>query len=128
VGLRSFQTTLSVLAKGDLQHEYGVPLDQVTWVTSADEPVSFDPLPGVRIEQAKEIAFHYYDDPNWSHLAWAVHMLQEERAAMGAEAWANGLARNRKNLERFIQYELDQGLIARRLEVEALFHETTHST
>jgi 4,5-dihydroxyphthalate decarboxylase len=35
VGLRSFQTTLSVLAKGDLQHEYGVPLDQVIWVTSA---------------------------------------------------------------------------------------------
>ena len=29
VGLRSFQTTLSVLAKGDLQHEYGIPLDQV---------------------------------------------------------------------------------------------------
>jgi 4,5-dihydroxyphthalate decarboxylase len=27
VGLRSFQTTLSVLAKGDLQHDYGVPLE-----------------------------------------------------------------------------------------------------
>jgi len=52
VGLRSFQTTLSVLAKGDLQHEYGVPLDQVTWVTSADEPVPFDPPPGVHIERA----------------------------------------------------------------------------
>jgi hypothetical protein len=25
VGLGSFRTTLSVLAKGDLQHEYGVP-------------------------------------------------------------------------------------------------------
>ena len=33
VALRSYQTTLSVLAKGDLQHEYGVGLDQVTWVT-----------------------------------------------------------------------------------------------
>ena len=29
VGLRSYQTTLSVLAKGNLQHEYIVPLDQV---------------------------------------------------------------------------------------------------
>lgn len=213
VGLRSFQTTLSVLAKGDLQHDYGVPLDQVTWVTSADEPVPFDPPPGVHIERAprgqnietmlvegeiqaymvprmprpfvqgalqvarlfqdprseelayyrrngfypimhvlalkpevvdahpavamrlfdaferaKEMAFHYYDDPNWSHLAWAAHLLKEERAAMGVEAWANGLARNRTNLERFIQYELEQGLIDRRLEVEELFHETTHST
>jgi 4,5-dihydroxyphthalate decarboxylase len=213
VGLRSFQTTLSVLAKGDLQHEYSVPLDQVTWVTSADEPVPFDPPPGVPIERArrdrnietmlvdgeiqaymvprmphpfirgalqvarlfqdprreelayyrrngfypimhvlavkpevldahpavamrlfdaferaKEMAFHYYDDPNWSHLAWAAHLLREERQAMGAEAWANGLGRNRKNLERFIQYALDQGLIDRQLEVEELFHETTHGT
>lgn len=213
VGLRSFQTTLSVLAKGDLQHEYGVPLDQVTWVTSADEPVLFTPPPGVRIERAprgqnietmlvageiqaymvprmprpfvqgapqvarlfqdpraaelayyhsngfypimhvlavkpevvdahpavamrlfdaferaKEMAFHYDDDPNWSHLAWAAHVLKEERQAMGTTAWANGLARNRKNLERFMQYELDQGLIDRRLAVEELFHETTHGT
>jgi 4,5-dihydroxyphthalate decarboxylase len=52
VGLRSFQTTLSVLAKGDLQHEYGVPLDQVNWVTSTDEPVSFQPPAGVSIERA----------------------------------------------------------------------------
>ena len=52
VGLRSFQTTLSVLAKGDLQHEYGVPLDQVNWVTSTGEPVSFQPPAGVSIERA----------------------------------------------------------------------------
>jgi 4,5-dihydroxyphthalate decarboxylase len=51
VGLRSFQTTLSVLAKGDLQHKYDVPLDQVTWVTSTDEPVPFDPPAGVCIER-----------------------------------------------------------------------------
>lgn len=213
VGLRSFQTTLSVLAKGDLQHDYGVPLDQVIWVTSADEPVPFTPPSGVRIERAprdqnietmlvageiqaymvprmpqpfvqgapqvarlfqnprtaelayyhsngfypimhvlavkpevveahpavamrlfdaferaKEMAFHYYDDPNWSHLAWAAHLLREERQAMGPDPWANGLARNRNNLERFIQYELDQGLIDRRLEVEELFHATPHGT
>jgi 4,5-dihydroxyphthalate decarboxylase len=213
VGLRSFQTTLSVLAKGDLQREYNVPLDQVTWVTSADEPVSFEPPAGVRIERApadqdietmlvqgeiqaymvprmprpfvqgvpqvarlfanaraeeaayyqrngfypimhvlavkpeiiaahpgvpmllfdaferaRGMAFHYYDDPNWSLLAWMAHLLREECEAMGTKAWGNGLAPNRKNLERFIQYEFDQGLINRRLAVEDLFHETTHST
>jgi 4,5-dihydroxyphthalate decarboxylase len=79
-------------------------------------------------ERAKEMAFHYYDAPNWSYLAWAAHLRQEEREAMGTEAWGNGLARNRKNLERFIQHELDQGLIDRRLEVEELFHEATHTT
>jgi 4,5-dihydroxyphthalate decarboxylase len=153
-----------------------LPLDQVTWVTSADEPVPFAPPLGVRIERtsrgqnietmlvagaiqaymvprmprpfvqgapqvarlfqapraaelayyhrngfypimhvlavkpevvdahpaiamrlfdaferAKEMAFHYDDDPNWSHLAWAAHVLKEERQTMGTAAWANGL-------------------------------------
>ena len=54
VGLRSFQTTLSVLAKGDLQHEYGIPLDQVNWITSTDEPVSFQAPAGVSIERAPQ--------------------------------------------------------------------------
>jgi hypothetical protein len=46
----------------------------------------------------------------------------------GGRGMGQRLARNRKNLERFIQYELDQGLIDRRLEVKELFHGTTHST
>ena len=213
VGLRSFQTTLSVLAKGDLQHEYDVPPSQVTWVTSTDEPVPFESSTGIRMErapsdkdietmlvdgeiqalmvpliprpfvegapqvarlfenpraeevayyqrngfhpimhlvairaqliadhpwvamslfrafeQAKEISYRYYDDPNWSHLAWASLLALEERKLMGADPWPNGVARNRQNLERFIQYELDQGLIDRRLEVEELFTEPTLNT
>ena len=207
VGLRSYQTTLSVLAKGDLQHEYGVALDQVTWVTSADEPIPFNAPEGVNVERtppgkdiehmlaegevegyfvprmprpfvegspqvrrlfadpkaeeisyyqrngfypimhvvavksevleenpwtgpnlyhafedAKAIALNYYSDPNWSHLAWAPHLSQEERGVMGQDTWPNGIARNRKNLERFIQYEVEQGLIPKTLEVEELFH------
>ena len=51
VALRSFQTTLSILAKGDLATEYGVPLSGPTWVTTADEPVRFDPPEGVKIER-----------------------------------------------------------------------------
>ena len=213
VALRAYQTTLSVLAKGDLQHEYGVGLDQVTWVTSVDEPVAFQPPSGVDVqrappgkniedmlvqgevdayfvprmplpfvdgspqvsrlfadskaeeiayhgrngfypimhlvavkselmeqhpwaamnlyhafEAAKETAAHYYDDPNWSSLAWAPQLLQEERKVMGPDPWPNGIARNRKNLERFIQYEEEQGLIAGRLEVDELFHPSTLDT
>jgi 4,5-dihydroxyphthalate decarboxylase len=51
VALRTFQTTLSILAKGDLATEYGVPLEGPDWVTTAAEPVPFDPPPGVRIER-----------------------------------------------------------------------------
>ena len=47
---------------------------------------------------------------------------------MGPDPWPNGVARNRANLERFIQYELDQGLIDRRLEVDELFVESTLDT
>ena len=50
IGLQSFQTTLAVLAKGDLAHEYGVDLKSVTWVTRANETVKFEPKPGWNIE------------------------------------------------------------------------------
>ncbi len=213
VALRSFQTTLSVLAKGDLMHEYGVPLDGVTWVTTTDEPVSFDPPPGVHIErlnggrklgdallagevsaylaprppapflqgapevgrlfpdprveeiayfqrngfypimhvvaikkdivnrdpwvaksllaafeEAKQVWSTYMDDPNWSRLAWGRHWLEEERRALGRDPWPYGVAANRANLERFIQYEYDQGLIPERFAVEDLFAESVRES
>lgn len=163
VGLNSYQTTLSVLAKGDLHHEYGVPWKEIRWVTFAEETVAFDLPPGVVVERApegrsmdqmlvdgsiqglmmpfppasilrgdpragrlfadprqeeanyfrkngyypimhavvmkdrlikehpwvaraffdafersKQISVCYYDDPNWSQLAWARHLLEEE--------------------------------------------------
>src|SRR6266545_2585182 len=37
VGLSTFQTTLSVLAKGDLQTEYNVPWRKLDWYISKDE-------------------------------------------------------------------------------------------
>jgi len=41
VGLITFQTTLSVQAKGDLQTEYGVPWREIDWYVAADEPIAF---------------------------------------------------------------------------------------
>lgn len=49
VALNSFQTTLSLLAKGDLKFEYGVPWESITWLIVAKEKVSFDAKPGVTI-------------------------------------------------------------------------------
>ena len=213
VALRSFQTTLSILAKGDLGAEYGVPLDGPTWVTTADEPVKFDPPPGVKIERlpegrklgdalvegevvaflsprppqpyldgsphvrrlfddpraeevryfenngfypimhvlamkkelaeqhdwlagslfetfqdAKRVWMHYMDDPNWGRLAWGRHHLEEERRLLGDDPWPYGVAGNRANLERFIGYEFEQGLIPARLAVEDLFFESVLET
>ena len=54
VGLNTFQTTLSVLAKGDLQTEYGVPWRKIEWHISADEVVPFTPEQGVVIRRLPE--------------------------------------------------------------------------
>src|ERR671910_482933 len=50
VGLSTFQTTLSVLAKGDLQSEYNVPWRKIDWVVSKEEAVAFKPEDGIHVE------------------------------------------------------------------------------
>jgi 4,5-dihydroxyphthalate decarboxylase len=213
VGLSTFQTTLSVLAKGDLQSEYAVPWREIKWYVSKKETVPFQPQEGVFIhlvpsgkktgsmlekgeidalmmphppqavvrgsgkirrlfadpkqeelqyfrkngfypimhvvafkdeilkqypwaarslmeafEQAKEVCKHYYDDPNWSRLVWGRHLFEEERVLLGDDPWPHGVKRNRVNLERFMGYSLDQGLIEKKIEVEHLFASNTLDT
>ena len=53
VGLSTFQTTLSVLAKGDLQSEYDVPWRQIDWYISKDEAVPLKPMSGVKMQLLK---------------------------------------------------------------------------
>jgi 4,5-dihydroxyphthalate decarboxylase len=52
VGLSSYQTTLSVLAKGDLEHVYGVPWKSITWVTSRSETLEVELPSDVTLEQS----------------------------------------------------------------------------
>jgi 4,5-dihydroxyphthalate decarboxylase len=213
VGLSTFQTTLSVLAKGDLQSEYGVSWRDIKWVVAHKETVPFTPEKGVRIEiapsgkkmgkmlkegeidalfmphppqealegsreitrlfpdpkkeevayfrrngfypimhvvafsedvlrkhpsagaklmnafeKAKETCKEFYDDPNWSRLIWGRHLFEEERLAFGSDPWPYGVEKNRNNLERFVGYSFDQGLIDRKMTVEELFAESTLAT
>jgi 4,5-dihydroxyphthalate decarboxylase len=76
-------------------------------------------------EQPKEICRHYYDDPNRSWLAWGNHFMEEQQHLPGDDPWPLGVKKNRANLERFMGYSLDQGLMARKMPVEELFHEST---
>jgi 4,5-dihydroxyphthalate decarboxylase len=213
IGLSTFQTTLSVLAKGDLQAEYGVPWRKLDWYMSKDEAVPIKPIDGVRMQilkpgqkigamldngeidalmvphppkealrgggnirrlftdlkaeetkyfrkngyypimhvvafkdqvlaqypwlarsvmeafdKAKEACVEYYDDPNWSRFVWGRHLFEEERIAFGEDPWPHGVKKNRANLERFIGYSLDQGLMEKKLEVEELFAPSTLDT
>src|SRR6266542_2592747 len=50
VGLSTYQTTLSVLAKGDLQHVYGVAWKSIAWVTSRPETIEVELPADVKIE------------------------------------------------------------------------------
>ena len=210
VGLSTFQTTLSVLAKGDLQSEYNVPWRKIEWFISKDEAVPLKPIEGVTMQllkpgqkmgamlergeidalmvphpphealrgggsirrlfadakaeetkyfqkngyypimhliaikddvlkanpqlaasvmaafdHAKGICMDYYDDPNWSRFVWGRHLFEEERKAFGADPWPHGVKKNRANLERFIDYSLDQGLMERKLSVEEIFAAST---
>jgi len=213
VGLHSFQTTLSVLGKGDLKLEYGVPWEKIEWHCMRGEIVPVDLgddvsvqviprgadigvmlmegeidalispqprqsmldapdryhrlFPDVKAEEtryfrkygfypimhvmtmkrdladarpdlaravldmcdaAKRLAYDFYDDSNYSLMAWGRNALEEQRAALGADPWPNGFAANRKNLAQFIGYSHDQRLIDAPFEPEALFHESVHDS
>lgn len=212
IAINSYQTTLSVLAKGDLLHEYGVPWNEITWITTAGELLPFTAPIGVQVERAAEgqsvadlllsgrvdgavfprpprsllaqgnrvrrlladgraaeeayfrrrgywpimhvvavrqdvVDEHfelpralfdlferaqakcaeYYEDPNWSSLAWAQHYVEQEKALLG-DSWPNGIARNRQNLEDFVGYSREQGLLQRPIGVEQLFHSSLLDT
>jgi len=207
VGLQSFQTTLAVLAKGDLAFEYGVDLKSIHWVVRANETIAFEPgddwkidyvaadadlgelladdeidalffsrvpttletgavrrlfpdpkaacaeffshnnffpimhvialkdeviatnpeLPCILLglyQQAKALVATYMDDPGWSQLPWARLTREEQNRFLEGDLWPVGYAANRANVERFIGYSHDQGLIDRRLSPGALFHES----
>lgn len=50
VAIRSFQTTLSLLAKGDLKFEYGVPWEEIHWFVEDEEKLPFEPRPDVKVD------------------------------------------------------------------------------
>jgi 4,5-dihydroxyphthalate decarboxylase len=213
VGLQSFQTTLAVLAKGDMATEYGLALQEVDWFTRGAETVEVaipegyrvqrladgddfvraltegrldaifysrtpwtdpDPSPPIRrlfddpeaeeasyfnangywpimhilairngavarqpelprlllqvFENAARIADGYLDDPGWSRLPWSKYTREREAIDLASRLWPLGVAANRANLERFIGYSHDQGIIDRRLSADELFHPSVHAT
>ncbi|MDA1323716.1 MAG: 4,5-dihydroxyphthalate decarboxylase [Proteobacteria bacterium] len=209
IGVHSFQTTLSVLAKGDLKLEFGVNWEDIDWYCMRGEIVPVDlgedvsvqvipagkdigmmlmdgeidalisPQPRQSMldaphryrrlfddpraeeiryfkkygfypimhvmtlkrelaearpdlpralmdmcEAAKTLAYSFYDDSNYSLLAWSRNAMEEQRAALGADPWTSGFAANKKNLEQFIGYSHNQRLIDAPYPAENLFHKS----
>ena len=79
-------------------------------------------------KQAKEIADRYHEDPGWSQLAWGHIAMIEQATRLGADLWPIGFSENAANLERFISYSFEQGLISSRLPTSDLFHPSLLNT
>lgn len=54
--------------------------------------------------------------------------LKAERVALGADPWVSGLGANQVNLERFMEYMVDQRLIDKPVPLTQLFHESVLQT
>ena len=55
IGLSSYQNTLGVRAKGDLDHFYGVPWKSVIWVTAGEDAVRVELPEDIKLERAKDM-------------------------------------------------------------------------
>jgi len=77
---------------------------------------------------ARAIAQDYYSDPNWSSLAFGRRYFEREQDMFGKNIWPTGLAANRSNLEQFMRYSRDQGLIRGAFAVEELFAPSARDT
>jgi 4,5-dihydroxyphthalate decarboxylase len=72
-------------------------------------------------ERARKKAMQRWIDPNWSMVIWGRQELERQNQLCDFDPWRNGLEANRKNLERFLFYSHEQGLIQRPLAAAELF-------
>ena len=81
-------------------------------------------------EQAKQAALRQLADTGASRvtLPFLEETLRDVRALMGSDFWSYGVEPNRKVLDYFLAQHHAQGLSARRLSVDELFHPATYET
>jgi 4,5-dihydroxyphthalate decarboxylase len=73
--------------------------------------------------QAKDMATKRYTETAALHvtLPWAHAEVERTREIMGDDWWPYGIEKNRKTLETFLRYHHEQGLSARKMNLEDLF-------
>ena len=69
-------------------------------------------------EESKAQSREFYDDPGYAQLAFARNEFEVQDTEISADPWPSGLAANRRNLEDFVRYSMDQRLIDRPFPVE----------
>ena len=78
-------------------------------------------------EQAKAVALARLSDTSATKatLPFVEEQLRRARDLMGPDFWSYGVAANRRTVETFLRHHHAQGLSARQVAVEELFHPTT---
>lgn len=71
--------------------------------------------------RANRIARDYYVDPGFSVIMHARNQIEHEIACYDSECWKNGVEFNRRNLNDFIEFCVDQKLLDRPIELNELF-------
>ncbi|MEC8623071.1 MAG: hypothetical protein VXY05_08120 [Pseudomonadota bacterium] len=69
-----------------------------------------------------------YEDPSFTELTFAANDLENEKKLFGKDIWIDRLPANRANIERYMQYLIDQILIGSDFMIEDLFHEIELTT
>ena len=77
--------------------------------------------------QAKKRMYEHMKKLGWVtiSLPWVAQEIEETKALMGENYWPYGIEPNRKALEALFQYSYEQGLAAKKLTIEELFHPST---
>ena len=77
--------------------------------------------------RAKKMNYERMTKLGWveNSLPWFAQEFEETRRLMGANFWPYGIEPNRKALEALFQYSHEQGLAAKKLTIEELFHPAT---
>lgn len=70
----------------------------------------------------------FRNDAIHSVIPWAANHAEDIRRLMGQDFWPYGVDANRKTLETFLRYSVDQGIASRALGVDELFPATTLDT
>ena len=90
-------------------------------------------LPGAVLKaftQAKTAALELLADTSATKvtLPFVEEQLKAARETMGEDFWSYGVAANRRTLETFVRHHHAQGLSARLMSVDELFHPSTYET
>ncbi|MGB3066977.1 MAG: PhnD/SsuA/transferrin family substrate-binding protein [Ottowia sp.] len=90
-------------------------------------------LPGAvfkAFSQSKAAALEALSDTSATKvtLPFVEEQLKAARDTMGEDYWSYGVARNRATIETFLRHHFSQGLSARQLSVEEIFHPATYES